>query len=339
MFFQLLVIIHLLLTTLASHQTYPGTNTRPILSDTEAVQYTKAKYLQGWAPSDIATNKADYTVGSGGYTNIQAAVNAAIKAGGTTRKYIKILPGKYAQLVFIPQTTVPLTLYGSVGHPALVHIILSQGAKMSGAEWSKQVNPNGSFYREGDPAWPMYHDCAIRATIGTFCSSVVWAQNDNLEFAYVTIENPSIVGQAVAVSKSTIKGDVDFIFGPASAVFENTNIIARADRPRNTAVIFAPNTTNTQKFGFLLIRGNITAETAIKNNRGVHLVRAWDSTPSANGQILIRDSIIDAVINVNAPYDKATSGRSFSGNINKNRNLNDSKYNRFWEYANIGSGA
>ena len=63
----------------ASHQNYPGTKTRPVLSDAEAAQYTKAKYLQGWNPGQIQHSKADYTVGSGHYSHIQEAVNAAVK--------------------------------------------------------------------------------------------------------------------------------------------------------------------------------------------------------------------------------------------------------------------
>jgi len=368
----LLAALLLVALALADHQTYPGTSTRPVLSDTEASAYTKEKYLEGWTPATIQTSTADYVVGSGSYGTIQEAVNAAIKAGGSTRKYIKIQPGKYTQAVLIPQTSVPITIYGTKGSPADVHIVLSQGANMKGSDYAKQVNPKGTDYKQGDPAWSMYNGCATKDTIGTSCSSVVWAKNDNFEIAYVTIENPSIDGQAVAArsdgdkqnwdyvnfygfqdtlyvsgerayfNSPTIKGDVDFIFGSASAVFENAQITARADRPRNTAVIFAPNTENKQKYGFLLVNSKITAESGIKSTKGAHLARSWDSSSSSspNGQVVIRETEIDDVINVNAPYDPAaTTGRAYSGNAATNRNLDDPKYNRFWEYKNTGSGA
>ncbi|CAG9763028.1 unnamed protein product [Ceutorhynchus assimilis] len=355
----------------ADHQKYPGTSTRPVLSDAEASKYTKQAYLQGWTPGTVSTSKADYTVGKGGYGTIQAAVNAAIKAGGTTRKYIRILPGTYKQAVLIPQTSVPITIYGTPGKPTDVHIVLSQGANLSGSKYAQQVNPNGANYKNGDPAWSMYNSCAKSATIGTSCSSVFWAKNDNFEIAYVKIENPSLDGQAVAAradgdkqnwnqvhfygfqdtlftsgkrmyfNKPTITGDVDFIFGSASAVFEGAQIIARGDRPRNTAIVFAPNTENSQKYGYLVLNSKITADNTIKANKGCYLARAWDASSSKqpNGQVVIRETEIVDVINVNAPYEKATSGRKFAGNTATNRNLDDGNFNRFWEYKNKGAGA
>ncbi|MDO3398198.1 pectinesterase family protein, partial [Nocardioides sp. SOB44] len=91
-------------------------------------------------------------------------------------------------------------------------------------------------------------------------------------------------------NKPTIKGDVDFIFGSGSAVFESAQIIGRADR-RNTALVFAPNTDNGQKYGFLVINSKITAESAVASKKGCHLARAWDSSsnPNANGQLVIRN--------------------------------------------------
>lgn len=62
----------------ADHQTYPGTSSRPVLSDSEAESYTKENYLQGWTPEAIQTSQVDYLVGNGGYSTIQAAINAAI---------------------------------------------------------------------------------------------------------------------------------------------------------------------------------------------------------------------------------------------------------------------
>lgn len=86
--------------------------------------------------------------------------------GGTARKYIKIEPGTYAAEVLIPKTTVPLTLYGMVGNPEDVRIVLSQPATMTGTEYANQVNPGGTVYQDGDPAWSMYNGCASKETIG-----------------------------------------------------------------------------------------------------------------------------------------------------------------------------
>src|SRR5690349_21026897 len=69
-----------------------STSTRPQLSPSEQGSYTIATFLNGWAPAVVATpSHGDYVVGaSGTFATVQAAVNAAIEAGGTTRKYIEI---------------------------------------------------------------------------------------------------------------------------------------------------------------------------------------------------------------------------------------------------------
>ncbi|XP_050298654.1 pectinesterase-like [Anthonomus grandis grandis] len=370
MLHQALLAILLVSATYGSHQTYPGTTTRPILSDAEAALYTKEIFLNGWSPGNIQTTKYDYLVGSDGYSTIQEAVNAAINDGGTTRKYIKVEKGTYKQAVLIPKTTVPITIYGTPNTPTDVHIILSQSAAMTGSDYATQVNPDGTRYQSGDPAWSMYNYCASKETIGTACSAVFYSQNDLLEVAYITVENPSIAAQAVAVStsgdkvhwdnvylygfqdtlyvggsgriyvnKATIKGDVDFIFGSAIAIFESAQIISRDDRPRTTSVVFAPNTPYNQKYGMLVINSNITADSGIEAKKGCSLARGWVSSSTANGQVIIRETEIADVINVDAPYTTDTGGNSFSGNIDENRNLDDTSYNRFWEYKNTGSGA
>ncbi|XP_050303872.1 pectinesterase-like [Anthonomus grandis grandis] len=366
-----IIVLQLLVAVAYSsdHQTYPGTSTRPILSDSEAALYTKETYLQGWTPETISTSKQDYLVGSGGYSTIQEAVNAAVTAGGTTRKYIKISAGTYREAVLIPKTDVPLTLYGTPGSPGDVHIVLTQPATMTGTAYANQVNPNGAKYKSGDPAYSMYYKCASKDTIGTTCSSVFQASNDNLELAYLTVENPSTEAQAVAFlgsgdkqqfdhvwfygfqdtlyvkngrkyfKKPTIKGDVDFIFGDASAVFEWAQIIARGDR-RSSAVVFAPNTPKTQKYGFLTINSKITADNAVKSKKGCSLARDWLSNDDVNGQVVIRETEVVDVINVTAPYATSTGGtKPFAGNANTNRDLDDTNYNRFWEYKNTGTGA
>lgn len=60
---------------------------------------------------------------------------------------------------------------------------------------------------------------------------------------------------------------------------------------------------------------------------------------SPNGQLEIRSTRIDAILNADAPYSTSTSSRTFSGNTATNRNLDDNNYNRFWEYQNTGDGA
>ncbi|KAF7286527.1 hypothetical protein GWI33_004930 [Rhynchophorus ferrugineus] len=346
---------------------YPGTETRPILSDSEAEQYKSISYLNGWIPEPIRKNQPDYLVGDGElYTSIQEAVNAAVEQENPNydRKYIKILNGTYREVVYLPSTNTPLTIYSD---PGSVRIEFNQSAETTGSEYISLVNPNGTKFKPEDPAYSMYKKCASKATLGTRCSSIFWIMGDDVEISGLTIENVSKNGQAVAVETNgdliqfeevnilgfqdtfylngdgrifvnscRISGDVDFVFGSARAVFLNTAFVARSDRPRTTALIFAPSTAADVKYGFLVEQCRLVANSNITQ---LQLARAWDGKEyipgtSANGQLVIRDSLISMVVNETAPYASATSGRYFAGNDNPDRNLDDVKFNRFWEYQN-----
>jgi pectinesterase len=187
-------------------QTAPGTPVRPVLSRAEAAPYTAANYL-GWSgpyaaptkdpwdsgPTHV-TGRPDFVVGAAAgvrgatHTTVQAAVNAVFAAGGTARRYVKILPGTYTGTVFIPAGTPPLTLYGA-GRPADVRLEFTVDATITPAQWAALVNPSGQ-YAEGDPAWPMFLSCATRtSTTAGLCATVVWAQSTDLRLRGLTITN------------------------------------------------------------------------------------------------------------------------------------------------------
>jgi len=73
----------------------PGTPTRPVLTQAEAAPYTADAYLDGWRPAPISTQgiRPDAVVHPG--DSVQQAVNALYRAGGTVRRFIKLLPGTY----------------------------------------------------------------------------------------------------------------------------------------------------------------------------------------------------------------------------------------------------
>lgn len=363
-------------------ETSPGTSTRPILSSTEAADFTKTTYLQGWSPSTISTSTADYTVGSDDYSTIQSAVNAAINAGGTTRKYIKIPAGTYNEVVYIPSKNVPLTIYGGGSSASDTLISLGLTAVQTGTSYASAV---GSLFSSGDPAYSIYENCASKSTIGTSCSTIFWVKASNVQIVNLSIENSinaTGTNQAVAlqlqgdenqlenvrllghqdtfyagtknttsrtiVTDSYIEGDIDFVFGSGSVVFDSCTFYAKGDRRTDEAVVFAPDTPAANDYGFLVLSSTITGDSNWDTSKTVHLARSWDENvasasdyvagTSPNGQLVIRDSTIDGIVNTAAPYTKATSGRAYSGNNSTSRDLNDPDYNRFWEYDNSGDG-
>lgn len=364
-----------------NHQTAPGTVKRPILYSNEADELSETKYLQNWIPEQIILPSIpNYIVEKNTqYSTIQQAINAVVKSGKTTRQYIYIKPGIYTETVYIPKTNVPITLYGD-GEDK-VKIALTQGANMTLNEWVNQINPNNVNYKEGDPSWYMYEGCVKNAQnnnnkIGTQCSTVVWTQNENLQITNLSIQNPATGSQAVALSvsgdkselenfsllgfqdtlylggnktrilinKAYITGYTDFVFGSASVIFK-ASVFKIVLGHSNSGVIFAPNTSPDQSYGFLVRNSLITGEKGIIN---AHLGRGWDTNlvdgkyvpgVSANGQILIEKTQIDNIFEVTTPWRTSTSQREFNGNISSSRKLNDNSYNRMWEYNNTGNGS
>jgi len=370
---------------------YPGTETRPILSKTEADKYTLENYFNGWIPEDISLPcGADYLVEEG--QSIQEVVNEAIRNGNignkSKRVYIKIKAGHYMETVYI-KTDIPLTIVGGGIEIEDVHIMASLSAQTTVADYKKAVNPDGKRYKQGDPAWELYNQCASQnGTIGTACSAVFWVQSDDLQLHGVTIHNGATDAQAVAirtgadklhlmmnrflgfqdtvalgitekdstqvqrvmVHMSYIEGEVDYVFGGASVVFDEVTFNTVAIKDSSSLTVFAPDTAPGRPYGFLVINSNITGDAKYIGTNKVSLGRSWDmgiassdqyvAGKSPNGQLVIRDSNIDKVINVAVPWAAAaTSKRAFTSDIKTNRDLNDNKHNRLWEYNNKGAGA
>ena len=215
-----------------------STPTRPQLASSEAGSYTKATFLGDWVPEDICLpRRGDYVVGSKGkdaYATVQAAVNAAIEAGGTVRKYIEIQPGTYTGLVVIP-SGVPLTLFGAgdrredrdgdhrdnrcrngvtQGSASRVVLQLNAHDVMTGPELAAAVDDSEDF----GPSAPAkvssyYNDCTTRTILGTNCTATVISYASNLQIKNLTILNsyadddPNANGQNQAVAYLNNGGD------------------------------------------------------------------------------------------------------------------------------------
>lgn len=146
------------------------------------------------------------------------------------------------------------------------------------------------------------------------------------------------------IHNSFIEGDVDYVFGRASAVFDHVTFHSVSSREASSSYVFAPDTPNWMDSGFLVIHSKLTCDNGFENPDNVKLGRAWDQGAShtgyipgdtSNGQLVIRDSEIESCINTNEPWGSAaTTGREYTGNINAERDLNDINFNRLWLYHN-----
>lgn len=153
----------------------------------------------------------------------------------------------------------------------------------------------------------------------------------------------------VDVWHSYIEGDTDFVYGSASALFEDTTFHLVSSRKPSGGVIFAPDTTTGYSYGFLVRHCALTADAAYQAAPTGHFGRAWDMGAgttgylpgiTANGQLVIRDSYLGAGFDPVAPWaPAATTSRPFVARVDPGRDLNDPNDNRLWEYRNVGPSA
>lgn len=147
------------------------------------------------------------------------------------------------------------------------------------------------------------------------------------------------------VTDSYIEGDIDMVAGRGAAVFDNTEFRLVDTRTQKEGYVFAPATLPGIYYGFLVVNSRFIAN----GEKVAQLGRAWDFGASengyvagqtANGQVVIRDSVINAGFNNEKPWgDALGSKRPFSGNVAEQRDLNDLQNNRLWEYQNHGEGS
>jgi pectate lyase/pectin methylesterase-like acyl-CoA thioesterase len=324
-------------------------------------QPTAADYLaQGpspWAPAavDAARWQPDFVVaadGSGTHRSVQAAVDA-VPAGGERRWFIRIQPGTYRGALCV-KAKAPLTLYGSPGNPRAVTLVdgrFNGLPKRAGIDAAQPCHPNLAAATHGTSG----SATAIVASADVMLAHLTIA-NDATE-----TQAPAEGGQAVAlmtmadrvqlegvrlvsrqdtfyakrpapteparvfVRGSVIEGDVDFVFGNATLVVDDSTLVSRAGRGARGGYVLAPSTPAAVPLGFLVQRSRFVAEPGVAP-ASVALARAWDEAVppgqwqegrSPNGQALVRDSALGPHIAQASPWAASTSRRPYSERGNR----------------------
>ena len=366
---QQLAWIALLLPSLSAVVSHAATSTatRPQIPASEQGSYTVATFLEGWAAERVATpSRGDYIVGaSGTYATVQAAVNAAIEAGGSTRKYIEIKSGTYTGLVVVP-AGVPLTIYGD----SETGVVLQLNAHyvMTGPEFEVAVGHSEDFNSSAPAQVSSYYDaCTTRSILETNCTATVISYANSLQIKNLTILNsyadndPNADGQNQAVAylnnggdqvvldtvrllghqdtlwlsginKRTylyncfVAGDVDFIFGDGIGVFDTCEINYVTTRT-TSGTITAPAQPAADK-GFLFSGGSFTATGATDS---VYFGRQWPADGASTGQTIIRGVNLGGHIRSTAPWEQWDSTHPIDYGASGNW--------RLAEYDNTGPGA
>jgi len=272
--------------------------------------------------------------GSGDYTTVQAAVNAA--ASGST---ILIKAGNYKGAVTVPSSKTGLTFIGATGNAADVVIHENRCAGCdngSGGTWgtsgSASVLLQGANFTAEDLTFANTYD---EAANGNSQAVAVKVQGDKMVFDNVRFlgnqdtlltDSPS----ATTVSRQYyhdcyVEGDVDFIFGRGTAVFDGCTIRALTrGSTSNNGYITAASTEITNPYGLLFYQCNLTSNAPANS---VYLGRPWPAggSTTARGQVLYRESTIAAHIRTAEPWSDM-SGLAWEDA-------------RLREYLNTGPGA
>lgn len=327
-----------------------STATRPQLTAAQAQAYSRAKVLgaagvagalvhDGWDPlaEPVITGSIappmQYRVEPGAangrtvFATVQAAVNQAhvdVTSGAQTaaRVYIGVAPGSYHELVYVPASTTPITIWGLGADPTAVRIHFDIDAAMPVAEYKAQV---GSVY-EASGLHPdiarFYQDCTQDTVTARSCMVVMWVKNQGFQLRNLTVANsyfqsrasPGSAHQAVAfksegadrihleqvhllgyqdtlylktprpdstvrtfVHRSLVAGDVDFIYGPATAYFLSSEIRwVGARRGLRGGYIGAPSTNLRIPYGFVFEDCDFTTDDVGSAVAGkVHFARQW----------------------------------------------------------------
>jgi pectinesterase len=278
--------------------------------------------------------------GSGDFAGIQAAVDA-VPSGNADGYTITIKPGLYAGQVVIPADKPNLLLLGRSLDPRRVVITDNRAngtLRPDGTPWgtsgSASVTVDGAGFAARNLTFANSFDEAAHPEITNRQAVAVLTRADRLSFdnvrflgnqdtLYLNSASAAVPGRA-HLRGCYVEGDVDFIFGRGTAVFEGCRIHS-LDRgsATNNGYLTAPSTSIANPYGFLFTRCLFTADAPPAS---VYLGRPWhpSNDPNAIGQCVIRESVLGAHIGPSPWSDFGTwSWRDA----------------RFAEYHNRGPGA
>lgn len=280
--------------------------------------------------------------GTGTHATLQAAIDSLPSASrdassGATRIYILIKPGEYREIV-CAKDKAPFTLY-AFGNPKDVIVIESRynGMAKARGEMASPCHPvtqDASYGTFGSTTMAV-HGNDVQLVGFTVANDSLEKVKDGKDYPSGAGESGGAQGVAlslkgdrihlkdmrlighqdtlftdkagsvqgrVLVEKSMIAGDVDFIFGGARLVIDQSLIISRAGRrtPGNGGHVLAPSTAPQEPLGFLVIRSQLLGQQGLTQG-AITMGRAWDfgvkrgewvQNVSPNGQATITQSTL-----------------------------------------------
>ncbi|MFJ6896726.1 pectinesterase family protein [Streptomyces hokutonensis] len=290
--------------------------------------------------------------GRGDFTTVQAAVTAATGAGYT----LVIAPGVYRETVTVGVTD-PAT--GQLTDAASEMTWLGAGADPR-AVVIVYDNANGTQKPDGSGTYGTSGSATTLIRTDGFTARRITFANDWLRAEHPDITNTQAVAIKVQGDRSAffdcrflghqdtlyadslalgvfarqyyarcyIEGDVDFVFGRATAVYDHCHFRTLNRTDMATApygFVFAPSTAVANPRGYLVTHSRVSSQAP---DGYYKLARPWvpGSDTTARPMLTVRETALGAGIDAVAPYTNMSDTYPWQGQ-------------RFAEYRNTGPGA
>lgn len=241
---------------------------------------------------------------AGDYPTVQAAVDAAPPGA-----VIAVRPGVHRGQVIVPATKPSVRLVGLGRRPADVVIADDRangtpkpdGSGTWGTSGSASVTIDGAGFSAENLTLANLFDEAAHPEITSRQAVAILTRADRLTFRrvrflanqdtlYVNSSAATVVARAY-FRDCYVEGDVDFIFGRATAVFDRCHIHSLNRDSTPAGYVTAPSTDIGNPHGLLFTRCTLTSDAPAGS---VYLGRPWhpSNDPNAIGQTVIRQSAI-----------------------------------------------
>jgi pectinesterase len=273
--------------------------------------------------------------------SVQAAVDAVTGPGWT----IAVHPGTYREVVNIPVDKAELTVRGAVPDPRAAVIVFNN------ANGTQRPDGSGTYGTAGSAT---FTSAAPGLTVRDLTLANDWLRADHPDItgtqavaAYTYgdrthFENVRLLAHQDTLFVETtalasfdrqyfrrcyIEGDVDFVFGRATAVFEECHFhtLQRDVGFTPKGMVFAPSTARANPYGILAVRSRVTSGA---EDGAYKLARPWVPSyeTTAWPSLVVRDTRLGPGIDPVAPYTNMREAYPW-------------QTMRFREYANSGPGA
>ncbi|SHI28325.1 pectinesterase family protein [Streptomyces sp. 3214.6] len=279
--------------------------------------------------------------GQGDFTSVRAAVAATTGSGWT----LVLAPGVYRETVAVDVTRTEATWIGASENPRDVVIVYDNAAgtpKPGGGTYGTTGSATTTVQADGFTArWITFANDWLRADhpdiTGTQAVAIK-VQGDRSAFHHCRFlgHQDTLYADSIALgvfarqyyAHCYAEGDVDFVFGRATAVYEQCHFrtLNRTDLAAAPyGFVFAPSTAGANPLGYLVSRSRVSSAAP---DAFYELARPWvpSSDTTARPSLTVRDTRLDAGLDAVAPYTNMSNSFPWQNQ-------------RFAEYRNSGPGA